>query len=310
MNKYLLDTHILLWSLLEPKHLSEKVVEELNDPANELWLSPITVWEIIILAEKGKIRLDRDPVSWMENVLETLPFHQAALNHAVAMQSRTIPLPHQDPADRFIAASAAVYDLTLVTSDKYLVESAKSYSVLPNLRWGAIFKHCRVRFTHQKHFAASNHFQRQTWFLPNLFLFVVHGMHLARLLGVRISAGRFIAHQDPRSRNLVCVLGSEAARRPEGLEQPVQGGGDPDPDWAPKRRRCHGFILQDQRDDGRTPGHRRCLRKNRRQPGRPAVGIVPVEIKLSAAVSRNALRGLENFIRDLTAEYGILINRE
>ena len=134
MNKYLLDTHILLWSLLEPKHLSEKVVEELNDPANELWLSPITVWEIIILAEKGKIRLDRDPVSWMENVLETLPFRQAALNHAVAMQSRTIPLPHQDPADRFIAASAAVYDLTLVTSDKYLVESAKSYSVLPNLR--------------------------------------------------------------------------------------------------------------------------------------------------------------------------------
>ena len=134
MNKYLLDTHILLWSLLEPKHLSEKVAQELNDPANELWLSPINVWEIIILAEKGRIRLDRDPVSWMENVLETLPFRQAALNHAVAMHSRTIPLPHQDPADRFIAASAAVYDLTLITSDKHLIESAKSYSVLPNLR--------------------------------------------------------------------------------------------------------------------------------------------------------------------------------
>ena len=134
MNKYLLDTPILLWSLLEPKHLSEKVAQELNDPANELWLSPINVWEIIILAEKGRIRLDRDPVYWMENVLEALPFRQAALNHAVAMQSRTIPLPHQDPADRFIAASAAVYDLTLVTSDKHLIESAKSYSVLPNLR--------------------------------------------------------------------------------------------------------------------------------------------------------------------------------
>lgn len=133
MSKYLLDTHILLWSLLDPKHLSEKVAEELNDPANELWLSPMNVWEIIILAEKGRIRLDRDPVVWMENVLATLPFHQAVLNHAVAMQSRTIPLPHQDPADRFIAASAAVYDLTLVTSDKYLIESAKGYSVLPNL---------------------------------------------------------------------------------------------------------------------------------------------------------------------------------
>lgn len=133
MSKYLLDTHILLWSLLEPKHLSEKVAGELDDPANELWLSPISVWETIILAEKGRIRLERDPVSWMENVLATVPFRQAALNLAVAMQSRTIPLPHQDPADRFIAASAAVYDLILVTSDKYLVASAKSYSVLPNL---------------------------------------------------------------------------------------------------------------------------------------------------------------------------------
>lgn len=133
VNKYLLDTHILLWSLLEPKHLSEKVAEELNDPANELWLSPINVWEIIVFAEKGRIRLDQDPVSWMENVLATLPFREAALNHAVAMQSRTIPLPHQDPVDRFIAASAAVYDLILVTSDKCLVASAKNYSVLPNL---------------------------------------------------------------------------------------------------------------------------------------------------------------------------------
>jgi PIN domain nuclease of toxin-antitoxin system len=132
MTKYLLDTHILLWSLLEPKHLSEKVAEELDNPANELWLSPITIWEIIILAEKGRIRLDQDPAPWMENVLAALPFHQAVLNHAIAIQSRTISLPHQDPADRFIAASAVVYGLTLVTSDRYLIESAKSYSVMPN----------------------------------------------------------------------------------------------------------------------------------------------------------------------------------
>ena len=72
MNKYLLDTHILLWSLLEPEHLSERVARELNDPANELWLSPMTTWEVIVLAEKGRIRLDQEPISWMENVLATL----------------------------------------------------------------------------------------------------------------------------------------------------------------------------------------------------------------------------------------------
>ena len=132
MNKLLLDTHILLWSLLEPERLSDKVTRELENPANEIWISPITTWEIIILAEKGRVELNDEPVAWMQNVFNSVPFKQATLNHEVAMQSRLIKLPHQDPADRFIAASAAVYDLILVTSDKYLIKAAKSYSVFPN----------------------------------------------------------------------------------------------------------------------------------------------------------------------------------
>ena len=132
MNKLLLDTHILLWSLLEPERLSNKVTRELENPANEIWISPVTTWEIIILVEKGRVELNDEPVAWMQNVLNSVPFKQATLNHEVAMQSRLIKLPHQDPADRFIAASAAVYDLILVTSDKYLIKAAKSYSVFPN----------------------------------------------------------------------------------------------------------------------------------------------------------------------------------
>lgn len=132
MNKYLLDTHILLWSLLEPSCLNKVVAKELNNPANELWLSPITTWEIIILSEKGRVQLDAPPASWMKNVLSTLPFQEATLNHEVAMQSRGILLPHQDPADRFIAASAVVYGLTLVTADRNLIDQAKLYSVFPN----------------------------------------------------------------------------------------------------------------------------------------------------------------------------------
>jgi len=132
MNKLLLDTHILLWSLLEPKRLSDKVTLELENPSNEVWISPITTWEIIILAEKGRVYLNDEPIAWMQNVLNSVPFKQAAVNHEVAMQSRLIKLPHQDPADRFIAASAAVYDLILVTADKYLIKAAKSYAVLPN----------------------------------------------------------------------------------------------------------------------------------------------------------------------------------
>lgn len=132
MNKLLLDTHILLWSLMEPERLSDKVTRELENPANEIWISPITTWEIIILAEKGRVELTDEPVAWMQNVLDSVPFKQATLNHEVAIQSRLIKLPHQDPADRFIAASAVVYDLILVTSDKNLIKAAKIYSVFPN----------------------------------------------------------------------------------------------------------------------------------------------------------------------------------
>jgi PIN domain nuclease of toxin-antitoxin system len=132
MNKYLLDTHILLWSLLDPSHLSKNVVQELENPANELWLSPISTWEIMILSEKGRIQLDSPPDVWMRKVFNTLPFQEAVLNHAVALESRTINLPHQDPADRFIAASAVVYGLTLVTADSNLIKCAADFSILPN----------------------------------------------------------------------------------------------------------------------------------------------------------------------------------
>ena len=122
-----------MWSLPEPERLSDNVTSELEDSANEIWISPITTWEIIILVEKGRVELNDEPVAWMQNVLDSMPFKQATVNHEVAMQSRLIKLPHQDPADRFIAASAVVYDLILVTADNYLIKAAKSYAVLPNL---------------------------------------------------------------------------------------------------------------------------------------------------------------------------------
>ncbi len=68
----------------------------------------------------------------MENVLSSLPLREAVLNHEVAMQSRKISLPHQDPADRFIAATAIIYGLKLVTADRHLIDGAELYTVLPN----------------------------------------------------------------------------------------------------------------------------------------------------------------------------------
>ena len=128
--KLLLDTHVLLWSLLEPDRLKEDVAFELNSPSNDIWLSPITTWEIMILVEKGRVILNQAPQTWMRSIFEKIPFKQARINHEVAIQSRLIKLSHQDPADRFLAATAMVYDLTLVTADSRLL-SSKQFSVLP-----------------------------------------------------------------------------------------------------------------------------------------------------------------------------------
>jgi len=128
--KLLLDTHVILWSAAEPDKLPSKIAEELEKEPNELWFSPISVWEILLLAEKGRVVIKADHEKSIRKMFKKLPFREAVINQEVAIQSRKINLPHQDPADRFLAATAIVYDLTLVTADRRLID-AKGFPVLP-----------------------------------------------------------------------------------------------------------------------------------------------------------------------------------
>jgi len=125
----LLDTHVILWSAAEPERLPGKVVQELESESNELWFSPISIWEILLLAERKRVVLKGDHEKAIRKVLQKLPFREAVINKEVAIQSRCVNLPHQDPADRFLAATAMVYDLVLVTADKRLID-AGGFSVL------------------------------------------------------------------------------------------------------------------------------------------------------------------------------------
>ena len=129
--RLLLDTHIWLWSLLEPQRLSPEVRAALVDPDNELWLSPITVWEVLVLTQKGRLTLDRPASDWVDLALSAAPAHEAQLTFQVALESQRIELPHRDPADRFLAATARVFDLTLVTADEHLL-SLRDVPLLPN----------------------------------------------------------------------------------------------------------------------------------------------------------------------------------
>lgn len=118
--RLLLDTHIWLWSLLEPARLEQPMAEALESPDSELWLSPVSVWETLMLAKKGRVVLEPAAQAWVTRALQTVPLHDAPLNREVALASRRVELGHEDPADRFLAATAAVYDLQLVTADRRL----------------------------------------------------------------------------------------------------------------------------------------------------------------------------------------------
>jgi len=114
----LLDTHIWIWSKGNPARLSKRVETELSNPANELWLSPVSMWEALTLMQKGRIRM-KDPFEWVERAAEQM--REAPLTHEIVRLGLAMPLPHADAADRFLAATAKVLKLTLITADQKLL---------------------------------------------------------------------------------------------------------------------------------------------------------------------------------------------
>jgi PIN domain nuclease of toxin-antitoxin system len=129
--KLLLDTHIWIWSALEPQRISPGVAKALANPENQLWLSSISIWELQLLVRKKRLELDEDAGAWVRKTLDLLRLNEAPLTIDVALEVPGLNLPHGDPADHFLAASAKVFGLTLVTADKRLIECA-DISVLPN----------------------------------------------------------------------------------------------------------------------------------------------------------------------------------
>ena len=116
--KLLLDTHIWVWSVLEPDRLGKRVRQILGSPEHELWLSAVSSWEALLLHKKKRIYLNTDPVQWVRQAGQGL--HQAPLTQDIVVAAHELEL-HNDPADRFLAATAMILDLTLVTADARLL---------------------------------------------------------------------------------------------------------------------------------------------------------------------------------------------
>lgn len=117
--RLLLDTHIWLWSQREPHRIGSRLQQRLENEENELWLSPISTWEALTLHRKGRIQLHVDPATWITRA--TAQLLEAPLTHEIVLVAHLLKLPHADPADRFLAATAKVLGLTLVSEDPNLL---------------------------------------------------------------------------------------------------------------------------------------------------------------------------------------------
>jgi PIN domain nuclease of toxin-antitoxin system len=119
--RLLLDTHTFIWWDSDPARLSAAALAALCDPANTVWLSVVSVWEILIKAQLGKlsVRLPLPDIIAQQqaNGLQVLP---VTLPHSLALEG--LPPVHKDPFDRLLIAQAVVEGAELVSVDHVFVQ--------------------------------------------------------------------------------------------------------------------------------------------------------------------------------------------
>lgn len=117
----LLDTHAWIWLASDPDRLGSGARKAIRSDRSR-GVAAISCWEIAMLAARGRIELDRDPVTWMDDALEAEEIELLPLTPAVAVASAELGNFHGDPADRLIVATALTHGAVLITKDERIRE--------------------------------------------------------------------------------------------------------------------------------------------------------------------------------------------
>lgn len=116
--KYLLDTHVILWWLTDPKKIKNKAHKIISDKLNTIFISSASFWEMAIKKRLGRITLPY-------NLIETLNsegFEILPIMPSEALGVADLPLLHNDPFDRILIMQAKLYDLIMITSDPIVIQ--------------------------------------------------------------------------------------------------------------------------------------------------------------------------------------------
>jgi PIN domain nuclease of toxin-antitoxin system len=116
--RYLVDTSVLIHSQISQPKLNHRALELLLDNSSELYLSPVSSWEIAIKTGAGKLILPDRPSEFVTRAMRFLSMQSVDITHFHALTVDGLPDHHRDPFDRMLIAQALSEQMTLLTADR------------------------------------------------------------------------------------------------------------------------------------------------------------------------------------------------
>lgn len=126
-NRYLLDTHYLIWACADSKRLPQACFDLIVDPLNELYFSAASIHEIAIKFALGKLHFTVDPEEILRGLLAN-GYNELPISSHHTVSLKRLPRDmHGDPFDRLIVAQANMEALTLITDDEKIIRYCSDY---------------------------------------------------------------------------------------------------------------------------------------------------------------------------------------
>ena len=114
--KYLIDTQILIWSIIDTNKLSKKVLQILKNPANEIDISAVSIWEIAIKTSIKKLILPFE-IKNIDREIRRMNISILDINSLHLIKVADLPFHHKDPFDRLIISQAIIENISVISSD-------------------------------------------------------------------------------------------------------------------------------------------------------------------------------------------------
>ena len=115
--RILLDTCTFLWIAAQAERLSDTALALFRDPANEVFLSSASAWEIVVKSTLGRLHLPEPPDAYVPRLRGRHQIRPLPLDEASALHLLRLPALHRDPFDRMLVCQAIVHGMTLLTPD-------------------------------------------------------------------------------------------------------------------------------------------------------------------------------------------------